>query len=81
MNDKGILKALSSGEFFVSFHGLERMMERKVLEVDIRSVARTCTAIFLQEHGTWKVDELDTYKNPLTVIVAEENGIIIVTVY
>lgn len=81
MDSQEILSALSSGNFFVSVHGLERMMQRDVFEVDIKCVADTCTEVLQQNHGTWRVDGFDTHNIPLTVIVAEEDGVIIVTVY
>ena len=77
MESEELLEALSSGNFIVSVHGLERMMQREVFEVDICRVADSCTDIIQQSHGTWKIEGLDTHNTPLTVVAA----VIIVTVY
>ena len=79
---EAILYALSSGNFVVTIHALQRMAQKKIFEIDIRSVGETCCQACLQSHGTWKVKGRDSHGRRVTVIVAEEKSkIIIVTVF
>lgn len=81
MSAKEVLQLIQSGQFVVTTHALERMLERRILQVDIRNAARTCEAIIKQNHGTWKLSGLDTSGEALTVVAAEEDDMVIVTLY
>ncbi len=81
MLSQEILGALAGGRFVVTVHALERMIERGFLEIDIRNVGDTCSSILMQDHGVWKVDGLDASGEKVSLIVAEEDDLLIVTVF
>jgi hypothetical protein len=75
------LTALMNNNFTLSYHARVRMEERNVLRIDIVSVGETAVGSYIQANGTVRVPGLDDSGNPLTVIAAYEDGILIVTVF
>ena len=71
----------SAGRFVVAGHARQRMRERSVSFADLRHAlvnAKRCSA---QENERWKVFSTDLDDDDLTVIVALEDDVVVVTVF
>jgi hypothetical protein len=80
--EKKILDALSSGEFLLSMHAVNRMNQRSITAADIRSCgcsARSCKYQWRQ--GTWRIEGEDLDREPITVVCGLEQAVIIVTIF
>lgn len=64
-----------------SGHAQARMVQRNVSMRDIRSALARATGVLPQKNGSWKVDGPDVDGDDLTVVVAIEDGLIVVTVF
>jgi hypothetical protein len=77
-----ILQALRTGEFLLSVHAAERMRQRAVTKSDIEACGSTATSCLQQpERGTFRVDGKDLDGEPLAVICAANDAVIIVTLF
>ena len=71
----------SAGRYVITQHARLRMAQRNVRDGDLRKAlvkARSCRA---QADGTWKVDGPDMDGDDLTVVVAIEDGLVVVTLF
>jgi hypothetical protein len=78
---KLIQAAGRTGGFWIEGHARQRMAQRGARVADIQhglSVARSCK---LQDNGRWKVPTEDLDGDDLTLIVALDNGVVIVTLF
>jgi hypothetical protein len=79
---KWIKQNLIAGRFRLSLHASERSTLRVVTENDIRHCGRTAKSIkFQAPRDTWRVIGLDRDGEPLNVICAVHEQLLIVTVY
>jgi hypothetical protein len=79
---KTVKAAAKAGQVFFRFHANERQAERKVTATEILHALTNATGILDQRDGTWKVTGPGLAgKKSLTVIVAIENGIVVITVW
>jgi hypothetical protein len=62
-------------------HARHRMSERRVAFADVRHALMTATLCRAQPEGTWKVEGVDRSGDELTVVVALEDGVYVVTVF
>lgn len=69
-----------AGRFVISHHAYLRMRQRNVLVRDIRS-ALTAASTCLADGEKWRVTGPDYDGDPLTCIVAVEDGVLVVTVF
>lgn len=70
----------AAGRVKLSWHVLERMKKRNIKRDDIHHVLTTAETCIEQE-GTWKVEGTDLDDDELTVIVALEDGVVVVTAF
>lgn len=79
----GLVRAYAvAGRIVVTQHAEERMRQRNVKKADLRCAlinARGCVSGASAD--TWKVSGPDTDGDALDVVVALENGVIVVTVF
>ena len=78
---KLIQAAGRTGGFWIERHARLRMAQRGAQVADIQrglTVARSCK---LQDNGRWKVPTEDLNGDDLTLIVALDNGVVIVTLF
>jgi|WetSurMetagenome_2_1015567.scaffolds.fasta_scaffold860516_1 hypothetical protein len=79
---KVFLEALKTGRFHLSVHAAERMMGRSVMQADIRAYGRTAISCLHQPgKGTFKVEGLDLDGQPLTIICAADDTVVMVTIF
>ncbi len=72
----------SAGRIVYGFHARQRMRERRVRQVDVQTALVGAVACrFQPEEGTWKATGPDADGDELTVIVALEDGVVVVTVF
>jgi hypothetical protein len=62
-------------------HAWLRMSERRVAAADVVFCLKTAGTCGAQANGTWKVPGQDTAGDDLTVVVAIEDGALVVTTY
>jgi hypothetical protein len=72
-----------TSRFIVSIHARDRQALRSVQVADIAAALATATsATFQSDRDTWRIDGgLDLDGDELTVIVAFEDGVVVVTVF
>ena len=76
-----IREAGRTGSFWIEGHARQRMAQRGAGVADIKhglSIARSCK---LQDNGRWRVPTDDLDGDDLTLIVALDHGVVIVTVF
>ena len=71
----------AAGRVRVSSHARARMKQRNVRREDLRSALVYAAACSAQVEGTWKVAGPDADGDDLTVVVAIEEGLLVVTVF
>jgi hypothetical protein len=71
----------AAGRYAVSAHARKRMRERSVREGDLRNALVNAGACVEQADGTWKVSGEDLDGDELTVVVAIEDGLVVVTLF
>jgi hypothetical protein len=70
-----------AGRMTVSPHAAIRMRERGVTFSDIRHAIKVATVCVSEPDGRWRVDGEDFEGDPLTLVVALEYGLIVVTLF
>jgi hypothetical protein len=76
-----ILSDLRNGDFHIEDHCYQRMVERRVREVDIQSVGHTCSGWLRQVNGRYKIKGRDCDGDDLTVVCSYEGETLIITVF
>lgn len=71
----------SAGGFFITLHARTRMARRGVRAADVRHGLMSASQCRLQDNGCGRFDTKDTADDELSLVVAFESGMIIVTVY
>lgn len=80
--EEAILEALKTGEFLLSVHAAERMIQRAVTKSDIVACGKTATTCLRQPGRlTFRVDGRDMDGEPLTVICASNDAVIVITLF
>ena len=62
-------------------HARMRMFQRGITFADVRYALTTAPACKAEGDGRWKVESADRSGDDLTVIVALESGVVVVTVF
>ncbi len=75
-----VLDCLRDGDYRITLHAKQRMAERNVSYADIRSCSETGT-ITLGPDGKIKIVGSDIEGEELTLICAEEDSVLIITVF
>ena len=65
----------------VTDHARRRMRERGVTFGDLQHALANASSCSAQESGTWRADGRDRDGDELTVVVAIEDGLIVVTLF
>ena len=77
-----ILEAVSKGNFELSLHAQKQMTDRNIQVEDIINCAKTVTkSVFQEKKGTYKIVGYSIESKRMTIVCAEFNGVLIVTVY
>ena len=71
---------MTSGNFYLTRHAAERMGQRNISKVDIRSVGRTGAVKEIAE-DKYKVIGSDIDGDELTVVCVYEAGTLVITVF
>lgn len=71
----------AAGRISVTTHARTRMNQRNVRPGDVRSALVSAEACKAQPQGTWKVVGPDMDGDSLTLVVAIEEGVLVVTVF
>lgn len=71
----------AAGRYVVSQHARMRMQERGVREADLRNALVNARACSPQQSGNWRVEGRDLDGDDLTVVVAIEDGLVVVTLF
>lgn len=70
-----------AGRIDVTPHAGRRMRERGVIFDDLRHALATATACRSEPDDRWRVDSTDVAGDALTVVVALEDGVVVVTLF
>ena len=70
-----------ANQYVISGHCRTRMAERNVSEDDIVHGLTSATVATEQENGRWKLGSTDVDGDELTLIVAIEGGVVVVTIF
>ena len=62
-------------------HAHGRMMERGAVPADVRCALMGATACRAQPSARWRVEGLDRDGDAMTVVVALEDGVLVVTMF
>ncbi|MCK5073796.1 MAG: DUF4258 domain-containing protein [Bacteriovoracaceae bacterium] len=76
-----ILRMISSGDFFVSFHAEQRMQERFITKMDIMYVGKFAISSNKQEHGSWLIEGQDVEGDSLSLVCTLKGNVLIATVF
>jgi hypothetical protein len=77
-----IQRAGATGRFEIErFHALPQMRARGVSREDVKFGLQMAVTCQLQANGRWKVHTLDLSQESLVVIVAIQDGVLVITVF
>lgn len=71
----------AAGRIVLTRHALQRMAQRGVRRGDVRCALEQATSCTANPGGNWRVEGPDLDGDALTLIVAIEDGVIVVTVF
>ena len=71
----------AAGRYVVSWHARERMRERGATQADVRSALVDAQSCSQQKNGSWRVEGSDLDGDELTLVVAIEDGLVVVTLF
>ena len=71
----------AAGRIVLTRHALQRMVQRRVRQMDVRNALAQATSCAATPDGSWRVEGPDLDGDSLTLIVALEGGVIVVTVF
>jgi Domain of unknown function (DUF4258) len=71
----------AAGRYIVSRHALQRMRDRRVRAGDLRHALMNASSCAEQSGGIWRVFGEDLDGDELTVVVAIEDGLVVVTLF
>jgi hypothetical protein len=65
----------------VSWHARERMRDRSVTEADLRHALVNAQWCSLQKNGNWRVESSDLDGQNLSLVVAIDDGVVVVKLF
>lgn len=71
----------AAGRIHITKHGRKRMNERRLTHADLRHSLTNCTACKAGEDEKWIAESTDLSGDPLKVVIAFWDGLLVVTLF
>lgn len=80
LEEKRIIRDLLQGDYEISLHARDRMLERRITHDDIYSCAKTVSSI-QQHEGKYRIKGYDAFGGGLTIICVWNANTLIITLF
>lgn len=79
--ERVVINSLMSGDFRITSHAYDRMLERGIQKSDIMEAARTCVDCYEQKPDQFELTGYDRTGDELSIIAAYDGDVLVITVF